>query len=96
MKPVNNSVFIEPIIDQQIGRIILPEQAKARHLPDKGIVRAIADDAKVNGQPVEFKVGDTVHFIKFNQNYDNGLPIIDGRKLTIVKAEDVVAVIGNE
>lgn len=94
IKPVNNGVFIEPLIDEKIGSIFLARETTHRHLPHKGIVRAIADDAKAAGKPLEFKVGDTVIFDRHHQNYDNGLPAWDGNKITIVNADDVWAILG--
>lgn len=92
MRPTGDSVFIEPIVDEVIGRIILSEQSKNMYLPHKGIVRAIAKNAKDDGKPIEFKVGDKVFFDTHYQNYDNGLPPFKGKKITIVDAKYVLAV----
>ena len=93
MKPVNNAVFIEPVVEKKIGRIHLSTATTHKFLPDKGIVRAIADGAKAAGKPVEFKVGDIVLFDRHHQNYDNGLPPFNGEKITIVDARLVLAIL---
>lgn len=92
IRPTKNSVFIEPVIDKHKGLIELPQSVQTEHLPHKGKVVAIAPNAKVNDMPVEFKVGDTVIFNRYNQNY-SGLPTVDGKKITIVDAGDVMAVL---
>lgn len=91
--PTQNRVFIEPVVDQKSGLIVLAPISQTEHLPHKGIVRSIAPNAKAFGKPVEFKVGDQVIFNRHYQNYDNGLKTDDGSKLTIIDAEHVLAVI---
>jgi co-chaperonin GroES (HSP10) len=83
MKSTGNRVFIEIdwSADNMAGRFHLP-QVRNRDLPNVGRVLVAPKDA-------EFKKGDHVVFDRFKQQ----LVEIDGKTVTIVKAEHVAAVI---
>jgi len=89
--PVGSRVLIEPIAEKDVteGGILIPEIAKEK--PQRGIVVAVGDgDYNVNGTriPVDVKRGDIVLFAKYG-----GTEIkIDGHKLIILRASDLLAV----
>ena len=92
-RPTAGNVFIETIDDaEKVGRVIIPEQARNKDMPSRGIVFAMGGRLKTKKGVVvepEFKVGQKVLFRKFS-----GLLVdFEGKRFVQVKQHDVQAVI---
>ena len=92
LKPLGGRVIVEPIEQEDItaGGIILPETAKEK--PQEGkILAAGPGDRDEGGKyiPMEVKVGDKVLYAKYS-----GTEVkVDGKKLLILKENDILAVV---
>jgi chaperonin GroES len=92
LKPLGSRVVIEPLEQEEVtaGGIVLPETAKEK--PQKGKVLSVGPgDRDEDGDriPLDVKVGDTVLFAKYA-----GTEIkMDGKKLLILKENDLLAII---
>jgi len=92
LKPLGGRVIVEPIEQEEMtaGGIILPETAKEK--PQEGKILASGpgerDDAG-NRVAMEVKVGDKVLYAKYS-----GTEVkVDGKKLLILKENDILAVV---
>ena len=94
-KPLGSRVVIEPLEQEDItaGGIVLPETAKEK--PQKGTVLAIGPgDRDDDGKriPMDVVVGDIVLYAKYA-----GTEIkVDGKKLLILKENDILAIVVNK
>ena len=94
-KPLGDRLVIEPLEQEErtAAGIVLPETAKAK--PQKGTVLAVGPGARDDkGQRIamDTQVGDTVLFAKYA-----GTEIkVDGKKLLILKENDVLAIVEEE
>ncbi len=92
LKPLGGRVIVEPIEQEDItaGGIILPETAKEK--PQEGkILAAGPGDRNEDGERIamEVKVGDKVLYAKYS-----GTEVkVDGKKLLILKENDILAVV---
>ena len=93
LKPLGNRVLIEPIEQEEMtaGGIVLPETAKEK--PQQGMILAIGPGGRdENGKRIAMDVaaGDKVLFAKYS-----GTEVkIDGKKLLILREDDILAVVG--
>jgi len=94
-KPLGSRVVIEPLEQEDItpGGIVLPETAKEK--PQKGTVLAIGPgDRDDDGKriPMDVVVGDIVLYAKYA-----GTEVkVDGKKLLILKENDILAIVVNK
>jgi len=94
-KPLGDRLVIEPLEQEErtAAGIVLPETAKEK--PQKGTVLAVGPGARDDkGQRIamDTQVGDTVLFAKYA-----GTEIkVDGKKLLILKENDVLAIVEEE
>jgi len=92
LKPLGGRVIVEPIEQEEMtaGGIILPETAKEK--PQEGkILAAGPGDRDDDGKRIamEVKVGDKVLYAKYS-----GTEVkVDGKKLLILKENDILAVV---
>ncbi len=92
LKPLGGRVIVEPIEQDDItaGGIILPETAKEK--PQEGKILATGPgDRDEDGERIamDVKVGDKVLYAKYS-----GTEVkVDGKKLLILKENDILAVI---
>jgi len=92
LKPLGGRVIVEPIEQEDItaGGIILPETAKEK--PQEGKILATGPgDRDEDGERIamDVKVGDKVLYAKYS-----GTEVkVDGKKLLILKENDILAVI---
>ncbi len=91
LQPLDDRVLVEPIEEEEkVGSLVIPDTAKEK--PMMGIVKAIGNDAELEGKlPLKdlVKVGDKVLFGKYA-----GQEIkIGGKKLMIIKREELLAVV---
>ena len=93
LKPLGSRVLIEPIEQEEMtaGGIVLPETAKEK--PQQGMILAIGPGGRdENGKRIAMDVaaGDKVLFAKYS-----GTEVkIDGKKLLILREDDILAVVG--
>lgn len=92
MKPIYDRIIVEKIWqeDKTASGIIIPEQAKEK--PMRSVVVAVGPGRLLdNGEirPLMIKVGDTILMGK----YVGSDFTLDGRKLTIVKEDDVLSIL---
>ena len=93
LKPLGGRVIVEPIEQEEMtaGGIILPETAKEK--PQEGkILAAGPGDRDDEGKRIamEVKVGDKVLYAKYS-----GTEVkVDGKKLLILKENDILAIVG--
>jgi chaperonin GroES len=94
LKPLGGRVVIEPIEAEDIttGGIFLPETAKEK--PQKGTVLSVGPgerDDKGKYIPMDVKASDIVLFNKYA-----GTEIkIDGKKIIILRENEILAIIAN-
>ncbi len=94
-KPLGSRVVIEPMEQEEVtaAGIVLPETAKEK--PQKGTILAIGPgDRDENGAriPMDVAVGDTVLYAKYA-----GTEIkVEGKKLLILKENDILAIVENK
>lgn len=91
IRPLGDRVLIEPIEekDQVVGGIIIPDSAKEK--PVQGKVLAVGKKVDKEGKEIKFDVkkGDTVLLPKYG-----GTEVkLDGKKLQLVREEDLLGVI---
>ena len=92
LKPLGNRLVVEPLEAEEVtaGGIVLPETAKEK--PQKGTVLSIGPGERDDkGKRIEMDVqkGDTVLYAKYA-----GTEIkVDGKKLLILKENDILAII---
>ena len=94
IKPLFDNVLIEPLEKEEVtaSGIVLPDSVKEK--PQEGKVVAVGpgeqdcDDDKPTPPPV--KVGDRVIYKKWGGNEVK----VDGKELLLVKAEDILAIVG--
>ena len=91
IRPLGDRVLIEPIEekDQVVGGIIIPDSAKEK--PMQGKVLAVGKKVDKEGKEIKFdgKKGDTVLLPKYG-----GTEVkLDGKKLQLVREEDLLGVI---
>jgi chaperonin GroES len=92
LKPLGGRVIVEPIEQEEMtaGGIILPETAKEK--PQEGkILAAGPGDRDEDGEriPMEVQIGDKVLYAKYA-----GTEVkVDGKKLLILKENDILAVV---
>jgi chaperonin GroES len=95
LKPLGDRLVVEPLEQEErtAGGIVLPETAKEK--PQKGTVLAVGPGARDDkGQRITLdpQVGDTVLFAKYA-----GTEIkVDGKKLLILKENDILAIVEEE
>ena len=92
LKPLGGRVIVEPIEQEDItaGGIILPETAKEKPQEGKILAAGPGDrDEDGNRIAMEVKVGDKVLYAKYS-----GTEVkVDGKKLLILKENDILAVV---
>ena len=94
LKPLGGRVVVEPLEAEDItaGGIFLPETAKEK--PQKGTIVACGEgerDDKGKRIPMDVKVGDVVLFNKYA-----GTEIkVDGKKIMILRENEILAIIEN-
>ena len=91
VRPLGDRVLVEPIEEkeQMVGGIYIPDAAKEK--PITGTVKAIGKKYDKGHKELAFdvKVGDTVLLPKYG-----GTEVkIDGKKLQLVREEDLLGVI---
>ena len=91
IRPLGDRVLVEPIEEkeQTVGGIIIPDSAKEK--PMQGKVIAVGKKLDKDGKEIAFDVkkGDTVLLPKYG-----GTEVkIDGKKLQLVREEDLLGVI---
>lgn len=92
LKPLGNRVVVEPIEQEEVtaGGIVLPETAKEK--PQQGVILAVGPGARdEDGDRIamDVAVGDKVLYAKYS-----GTEIkVDGKKLLILREEDILAII---
>ena len=91
IRPLGDRVLIEPIEekDQVVGGIIIPDSAKEK--PVQGKVLAVGKKVDKEGKEIKFDVkkDDTVLLPKYG-----GTEVkLDGKKLQLVREEDLLGVI---
>ena len=91
IRPLGDRVLVEPIEEkeQTVGGIIIPDSAKEK--PMQGKVMAVGKKLDKNGKEIAFDVkkGDTVLLPKYG-----GTEIkLDGKKLQLVREEDLLGVL---
>ena len=91
VRPLGDRVLVEPIEEkeQTVGGIIIPDAAKEK--PITGMVKAIGKKYDKDHKELAFdvKVGDTVLLPKYG-----GTEVkIEGKKLQLVREEDLLGVI---
>jgi chaperonin GroES len=92
LKPLGSRVVVEPIEQEDItsGGIVLPETAKEK--PQRGKVLSVGPgerNDKGDRVPLDVSEGDTVLFAK----YAGTEMKIDGKKLLILKENDILAIV---
>lgn len=91
LQPLDDRVLVEPIEEEEkVGSLVIPDTAKEK--PQMGIVKAIGNDAELEGKkPLKdlIKVGDKVLFGKYS-----GQEIkIGGKKHLVISRSDLLAVV---
>lgn len=92
LKPLGNRVVVEPIEQEEVtaGGIVLPETAKEK--PQQGVILAIGPGARdEDGDRIamDVAVGDKVLYAKYS-----GTEIkVEGKKLLILREDDILAII---
>ena len=91
IRPLGDRVLVEPIEEkeQTVGGIIIPDSAKEK--PMQGKVVAVGKKTDKDGKEVSFdvKAGDTVLLPKYG-----GTEVkLDGKKLQLVREEDLLGVL---
>ena len=91
IRPLGDRVLVEPIEEkeQTVGGIYIPDSAKEK--PMKGKVIAVGKKLDKDGKEIAFDVkkGDTVLLPKYG-----GTEIkLDGKKLQLVREEDLLGVL---
>ena len=91
IRPLGDRVLVEPIEEkeQTVGGIIIPDSAKEK--PMQGKVIAVGKKADKDGKVIAFdvKAGDTVLLPKYG-----GTEVkLDGKKLQLVREEDLLGVL---
>ena len=91
IRPLGDRVLIEPIEEkeQTVGGIIIPDSAKEK--PMQGKVLAVGKKLDKDGKEIKFDVkkDDTVLLPKYG-----GTEVkLDGKKLQLVREEDLLGVI---
>lgn len=91
LKPLGDRVVIKKIEAEETTKsgILLPENAKEK--PQEAEIVAVGPGGLVDGKEVrmEVKVGDRVIFSKYSGNDIK----IDGEEYTILKQEDILAIL---
>ena len=93
IRPLGDRVLVEPIEEKEqvVGGIIIPDAAKEK--PMQGKVLAVGKKRDKDGKEVAFdvKAGDTVLLPKYG-----GTEVkLDGKKLQLVREEDLLGVLEN-
>lgn len=91
IRPLGDRVLVEPIEEkeQTVGGIIIPDSAKEK--PMQGTVIAVGKKTDKDGKEIAFDVnaGDTVLLPKYG-----GTEVkLDGKKLQLVREEDLLGVL---
>ena len=92
LKPLGDRIVVEPIEQEEItaGGIVLPETAKEK--PQQGMILAIGPGARdEDGKRIamDVAVGDKVLYAKYS-----GTEVkLDGKKLLILREEDILAIV---
>ncbi|MCU0237167.1 MAG: co-chaperone GroES [Acidobacteria bacterium] len=91
LQPLDDRVLVEPIEEEEkVGTLVIPDTAKEK--PMMGIVKAIGNDAELEGKkPLKdlLKIGDKVLFGKYA-----GQEIkIGGKKHLVISRSDLLAVV---
>ena len=91
IRPLGERVLVEPIEEkeQTVGGIIIPDSAKEK--PMQGKVIAVGKKTDKDGKelPFDVKAGDTVLLPKYG-----GTEVkLDGKKLQLVREEDLLGVL---
>jgi chaperonin GroES len=91
IRPLGDRVLVEPIEEkeQTVGGIIIPDSAKEK--PMQGKVIAVGKKLDKDGKEIKFDVkkGDTVLLPKYG-----GTEVkLDGKKLQLVREEDLLGVL---
>ncbi len=95
LQPLHDRIILEPAPKEEksSGGILLPDSAKEK--PQKGKVIAAGPGKMLeNGKlsPMDARVGDTVLYGK----YSGTEVTLDGKEYTILRQEDVLAIIKEE
>ena len=91
LKPLSDRVIIEPLAQESTTKsgIIIPDTAKEKS--QRGKVLAVGEGKVVDGKlvPVSIKIGDEVIY----KEYAGDEFKLDGEKVTILREDDIIAVI---
>jgi chaperonin GroES len=91
IRPLGDRVLVEPIeeAEQKVGGIIIPDSAKEKPMQGKVIAVGKKTDKDGKEQPFDVKAGDTVLLPKYG-----GTEVkLDGKKLQLVREEDLLGVL---
>ena len=91
IKPLSDNVLIQPLAETKLpSGILIPETAKEK--PQEGKVVAVGPGRIEDGELIkpEVKKGDKVIYKKWGGNEVK----VDGKEMLIVKAEDILAILG--
>ena len=92
LKPLDDRIVVEPADAEEktAGGIVLPEQAKEK--PTRGTVLAVGPGKLLetgNRGPLSVRVGDQVFYGKYSGTEVD----VSGKKYTVLRESDVLAVI---
>ena len=91
VRPLGDRVLVDPVEekDQKVGGIIIPDAAKEKPIQGKVLALGRKYDKEHKEIAFDVKVGDTVLLPKYG-----GTEVkIDGKKLQLVREEDLLGVI---
>lgn len=91
IRPLSDNILIQPMAETKLpSGILVPETAKEK--PQEGKVVAVGPGKIEDGKLIKPKVkkGDRVIYKKWGGNEVK----VDGKDMLIVKAEDILAVLG--
>jgi len=93
IRATNGHVLIDPILDEPVTTLFVPESSKNREMPQQGFVVSVGG-RKITKKGVvvehDFKIGDKVLFRKFSGLWME----VEGKKLIHIGLGDIEAVLG--
>ncbi len=93
IRPLQDRVIIEPLKEQTtVSGILIPESVGEK--PQRGLIIAVGPGKIINQkhQSLSVSVGDKVFFGKYSGNEIE----LNGKKILVMREEDVMAVIEDE
>ena len=91
-KPVGKRVLVKPILEEGDLKIVIPESAKERVLPERGKVMCLGGTTTPKGEPpykYEVKVGDVVLFKPYSAHELE----IEGGQYLVVDVSDLLGIL---